>query len=49
MNNYKRINMTAYSTDRSDSQWQVIKTYIADNRKRKHSLREVFNAIIYPC
>lgn len=39
--------MTAYPTDLSDSQWQVIKTYVSDNRKRKHSLRHVFNAIVY--
>jgi putative transposase len=39
--------MTAYPTDLSDSQWQVIKTYISDNRKRKHSLRHIFNAIVY--
>ena len=39
--------MTAYPTDLSDSQWQVIKTYVSDRRKRKHSLRHVFNAIVY--
>ena len=39
--------MTAYPTDLSDSQWQVIKTYVSDSRKRKHSLRHIFNAIVY--
>ena len=39
--------MTAYPTDLSDSQWQVIKSYIVDTRKRKYSLRDVFNAIVY--
>lgn len=39
--------MTVYPTDLSDSQWQVIKTYLFDGRKRKHSLRHIFNAILY--
>ena len=29
----------------TDSQWQVIDKIIADQRKRKHSLRTIINAI----
>ena len=37
-----------YPTDLRDDQWQYIKkTLQLDNRKRKHDLREVWNAIIY--
>lgn len=36
-----------YPTDLTDSQWQVIKDLLADQRKRKHELREVFNALFY--
>ena len=37
----------AYPTDMSDSQWQYIKIVLADDRKRKHSLRVIVNAIFY--
>ena len=36
-----------YPTDLTDSQWQVIEGILNDQRKRKHSLRSVFNAIVY--
>ncbi|GAB3514309.1 IS5-like element ISMac15 family transposase [Spirosoma knui] len=36
-----------YSTNLTDSQWQVIKNLLADQRKRKHELRAVFNALFY--
>ena len=36
-----------YPTDLTDSQWQVIKDLLADQRKRKHELRHVFNALFY--
>jgi len=39
--------MTNYSTDLSDSQWQVIEPYLKDKRKRKYSYRILFNAILY--
>jgi putative transposase len=39
--------MTNYSTDLSDSQWQVIEPYLKDKRKRKYSYRIIFNAILY--
>lgn len=39
--------MATYPTDLSDSQWQVIEQYVKDKRKRKHSYREILNAIFY--
>lgn len=36
-----------YPTDLTDSQWQVIQQLLADQRKRKHELRNVFNALFY--
>ena len=39
--------MTNYPSDLSDSQWQVIKQYLNTNRKRKHDLRQIVNAILY--
>lgn len=36
-----------YPTDLTDSQWQVIKDLLADQRKRKHDLRSVFDALFY--
>ena len=39
--------MTTYPTNVSDSQWQVIATFLNNERKRKHNLREVTNAIFY--
>lgn len=39
---------TSYSTDLTDNQWQVIKKIInAQERPRKHPLREIMNAILY--
>ena len=40
--------MIKYSTDLSDNQWQFIKkTLQLDDRKRKHNLRSIWNAIQY--
>ena len=39
--------MTNYSSDLSDSQWQVIAPYLKDKRKRKYSYRVLLNAILY--
>ena len=36
-----------YPTDLTDSQWQVIKDLPADQRRRKHDLRQAFNALFY--
>jgi len=39
--------MIKYPTDLSDSQWQVIKEFLNIERKRKHDLRKIVNAILY--
>jgi putative transposase len=39
--------MASYSTDLSDSQWQVIEPYLKDKRKRKYTCRVLLNAIFY--
>ncbi len=36
-----------YPTDLADSSWQVIEEILADKRKRKYSLRSIFNALLY--
>lgn len=36
-----------YPTDLTDSAWQVIQEILADKRKRKYSLRAIFNALLY--
>ena len=42
------MNKTNYPTNLTDKQWQVIEKILDDKkRKRKHSLREIFNAIMY--
>ena len=39
--------MTHYPSNLGDSQWQVIKEYLDTERKRKHDLRQIVNAILY--
>lgn len=39
--------MRHYPTDINDSQWKFIKDVLNTQRKRKHSLRDIFNAILY--
>lgn len=39
--------MTNYSTNISNSQWQVISKFVDSKRIRKYDLREVINAILY--
>ena len=42
--------MTHYPIDLTEKQWQVIKKILdSQERKRKHSLREVMNAIRKSC
>jgi len=36
-----------YSTNVTDSQWSLIESHLSNNRKRKHSHRNVLNAIFY--
>jgi len=39
--------MKHYSSDITDSQWMLLQGILRDSRKRKHSLRDIFNAIFY--
>lgn len=39
--------MNFYPTNLTDSQWMLLIGILKDKRKRKHSLREIFNAIFY--
>lgn len=40
--------MERYSTNLTDKQWQVIEKIVTpQERKRKHSLRNIMNAILY--
>ena len=39
--------MKRYSSDLTDGQWQFIEKILNDSRKRTHSLREIWNAILY--
>lgn len=39
--------MTTYPSNLTDSQWQYISKFLDTQRRRKHALREVFNAIFY--
>jgi putative transposase len=46
INNIKNMN-TNYPTNLTDVQYDTILQIIGDNRKRKYSLREIWNAIFY--
>jgi putative transposase len=39
--------MRQYPSDLTDSQWQVIKNIVDNGRKRKYSMRDIVNAILY--
>jgi putative transposase len=39
--------MTKYSTNLSNSQWQIISKFLDVKRSRKYDLREIVNAILY--
>lgn len=39
--------MKTYPSNLTDSQWNAILDILKDKRKRKHSLREIFDAIFY--
>jgi putative transposase len=45
-NNLKNMTIN-YPTDLTDAQYDAILQIMNDNRKRKHSLREIWNAILY--
>ncbi len=38
---------TTYPSSLTDSQWNTILVILKDKRKRKHSLRDIFDAIFY--
>jgi len=39
--------MRKYPTNLTENQWQFIKKIVENNRKRKHSLRSIFDSILY--
>ena len=39
--------MKTYSSNLTDSQWKTILDILKDKRKRKHTLREIFDALFY--
>lgn len=39
--------MKIYQSDLTDNQWQVIKEIVDDERKRRHKMRDIVNAILY--
>lgn len=39
--------MRTYPSSLTDSQWEAILAILKDNRKRKHTLREIFDALFY--
>lgn len=39
--------MLVYSTDVTDSEWELITSIQRDTRQRRHSLRQIWNAIFY--
>ena len=42
------MHVTNYPTNLTDKQWQVMEKYLdSQKRMRKHSLREIFNALLY--
>ena len=42
------MNRRAYQTDLTDAQWEVVRPLVPNaERKRKHSLREIMNALFY--
>lgn len=45
--NNLKIMTTTYPTDLTDAQYDAILQIMNDNRKRKHSLREIWNAILF--
>ncbi|MBK5262729.1 MAG: transposase, partial [Peptostreptococcaceae bacterium] len=39
--------MNHYPTNHTDSQWIFLDGILRNNRKRKHSIRDILNAIFY--
>lgn len=47
INQITHIEMKNYPTDLTENQWQIMTKYLNDNRKRRHKLKEIFDAIFY--
>jgi len=47
INQIIHIDMKNYPTNLTENQWQNYEKFLNDNRKRKHSIREIFDAIFY--
>lgn len=47
INQLNHLDMRIYPTNLTENQWQVITKICPDNRKRKHNMKEIFNAIFY--
>lgn len=39
--------MKSYPTNLTENQWKIITFFLNDARKRKHELKEIFDAIFY--
>ncbi len=37
----------SYETNLTDARWEIIAEFIEDGRKRKNSLRNIVNALLY--
>jgi len=47
INQIIHFDMRKYPTNLTENQWQFIKKIIENNRKRKHTLRSIFDSILY--
>ena len=47
INQISHIEMKNYPTNLTENQWQFMIKFLNSNRKRKHSIREIFDAIFY--
>ena len=47
INQIIHIEMKNYPTDLTENQWQIMTKILIDHRKRKHKLKEIFEAIFY--
>jgi hypothetical protein len=47
INQISHIEMKNYPTNLTENQWQFMINFLNSNRKRKHNIREIFDAIFY--
>ena len=47
INQINHIKMKFYPSNLTENQWQFMIKFLNSNRKRKHSIREIFDAIFY--